>query len=108
MNHSQLSPDTSSTLYIHLCGKDTMALDKLIGLQMLAVATFVFVYYSTWVFVLPFVDEDSAVNKFFLPRDYAIKLPLLLLLIGGLGVGTFVGRVLIKNSQKQKSKKKTQ
>ena len=55
-----------------------------------------------------FVNEDSCINKFFLPRDYAIKLPLLLLLIAGLGVGTFIGKVLIKNQQKQKSKKKAQ
>lgn len=41
-----------------------------------------------------------------LPREYAIKLPLLLLLIAGLGVGTFIGKVLIKNQQKQKSKKR--
>ncbi|EDK46460.1 predicted protein [Lodderomyces elongisporus NRRL YB-4239] len=75
---------------------------------MLAVAAFVFSYYTTWVFVLPFVDDASPINKFFLPRDYAIKLPFLLLLIAGLGVGTFIGKVLIKNLQKQKSKKKAQ
>ncbi|EMG45784.1 hypothetical protein G210_4001 [Candida maltosa Xu316] len=85
-----------------------MSCDKLIGLGMLGVAAFVFTYYSTWVFVLPFIDEDNFLNNFFLPRDYAIKLPLLLLIIAGLGVGTFVGKVLVKNQQKQKSKKKAQ
>ncbi|KAI5968523.1 dpm2 [Candida margitis] len=85
-----------------------MAADKLLGLAMLLVAASVFTYYTAWVFVIPFVNEDSSINKFFLPRDYAIKLPLLLLLIAGLGVGTFIGKVLVKNQQKQKSKKKAQ
>ena len=73
---------------------------------MLGVAAFVFTYYTAWVFVLPFINEDNILNQFFLPRDYAIKLPILLLFIAALGVGTFVGKVLIKNQQKQKSKKK--
>ncbi|RCK57681.1 Dolichol phosphate-mannose biosynthesis regulatory protein [Candida viswanathii] len=85
-----------------------MSFDKLIGLGMLGVAAFVFIYYTAWVFVLPFIDEDNYLNQFFLPRDYAIKLPLLLLLIAGVGVGVFVGKVLVKNQQKQKSKKKSQ
>jgi len=75
---------------------------------MLGVAAFVFTYYTAWVFVLPFINEDNILNQFFLPRDYAIKLPILLLFIAALGVGTFVGKVLIKNQQKQKSKKKAQ
>lgn len=75
---------------------------------MLGVAAFVFTYYTAWVFVLPFINEDNILNQFFLPRNYAIKLPILLLFIAALGVGTFVGKVLIKNQQKQKSKKKAQ
>lgn len=72
---------------------------------MLAVATFVFSYYTTWVFVLPFIGDDSVIQSFFLPREYAIKLPLLLLLIAVLAVGSFIGHVLIKNAEKEKAKK---
>lgn len=72
---------------------------------MLLVATAVFTYYTTWVFVLPFVDDSSLLQSFFLPRDYAIKLPFLLLLIAGLGIATFIGKVLIKNAEKEKLKK---
>ncbi|CUM63457.1 uncharacterized protein PRCAT00001032001 [Priceomyces carsonii] len=75
-------------------------------MAMLAVATAVFIYYTVWVFVLPFVDESNILNSLFLPRDYAIKLPFFLLLIAGLGVGSFIGSVLIKSSQKEKAKKK--
>lgn len=73
---------------------------------MLGVAAVVFGYYTAWVFVLPFVAEDSALQSFFLPRDYAIKLPFLLLVIAGTGVATFIGRVMIKNAEKEKAKKK--
>ena len=72
---------------------------------MLAVATAVFTYYTTWVFVLPFVDETNFLQNFFLPRDYAIKLPFLLLLLAALGVGSFVGNVLIKKAKQDKLKK---
>lgn len=76
---------------------------------MLGVAIAVFTYYTAWVFVLPFLDESNFLNSLFLPRDYAIKLPLLLLLVAGLGVGTFIGRTLIKKAEKEKAKKsKTQ
>lgn len=79
--------------------------DKLVGLAMLAVATAVFAYYTIWVFVLPFVDDSNVLQSFFLPRDYAIKLPLILLVLAGTAVGTFIGSVLVKKSKKAKSKK---
>lgn len=68
-------------------------------------ATAVFSYYSAWVFLLPFLDDDSVLQSFFLPREYAIKLPLLLLLLGFLAVGSFIGKVLVNNAQKEKLKK---
>ena len=74
---------------------------------MLGVAAFVFTYYTAWVFVLPFINEDNILNQFFLPRDYAIKLPILLLFIAALGVGTFVGKVLIKINRNRKVRKST-
>lgn len=72
---------------------------------MLAVATAVFSYYSAWVFLLPFLDDDNVLQGFFLPREYAIKLPLLLLLLGFLAVGSFIGKVMVNNAQKEKLKK---
>lgn len=72
---------------------------------MLGVATAVFSYYTAWVFLLPFLEQDNLLQSFFLPREYAIKLPILLLLLAALGVGSFVGNVLIKNAQKEKAKK---
>lgn len=73
---------------------------------MLGVATAVFGYYTIWVFVLPFVDESSDINKLFLPRQYAITIPLVLLIIGGVGVVSFIANVLIKEANKKKLKSK--
>lgn len=71
---------------------------------MLTVATVVFIYYSVWVLVLPFVETDSLLQNLFPPRDYAIKLPLILLVSAVFAVTAFIGNV-IKNAQKEKLKK---
>lgn len=71
---------------------------------MIGVASAVFLYYSTWVLVLPFVDESNSLHGFFLPRDYAIKIPVLLLLIGGIAVGSFIASVLLKEHKKKQLK----
>lgn len=71
---------------------------------MLAVATGVFIYYTAWVFVLPFVDEDNFVQSFFLPREYAATIPLMLLLVAGLFLASFIGMVLLKQSEKERLK----
>ncbi|VVT56442.1 uncharacterized protein SAPINGB_P005060 [Magnusiomyces paraingens] len=81
-----------------------MSFDKLIGAAMIFVATAVFIYYTIWTFVLPFVDESSPIQSLFLPREWAIRIPVVLLLTAVAGVGTFIGKVLIKNAEKEKRK----
>ncbi|QPG74325.1 hypothetical protein FOA43_001652 [Brettanomyces nanus] len=83
-----------------------MSIDQLIGLLMLLAATAIFVYYSIWTFVLPFLDEDQFIQKFFLPREYAIKIPVVLLIIGVTLIGIFISNVLIKSTKKKSKGKK--
>lgn len=80
--------------------------DQLVGLLMLLAATAIFIYYTIWTFVLPFLSEDQLIQKFFLPREYAIKLPALLLIIGVTLVGIFVSSVLLKSTKKKTKAKK--
>lgn len=80
--------------------------DQLVGLSMLLVATSIFIYYTIWTFITPFLDDSNIINYFFLPRKFAIIIPVLLLIIGVLIIGTFIGSVLIKSSKKEKNKKK--
>ncbi len=80
--------------------------DQIVGLLMLLVATAIFGYYTVWTFVLPFLSEDNIIQDFFLPRDYAIKIPAFLLIVGVTLVGAFVSSVLIKSTQKKTKAKK--
>lgn len=80
--------------------------DQLVGLSMLLVATSIFIYYTIWTFITPFLDDSNIINYFFLPRKFAIIIPVLLLIIGVSIIGTFIGSVLIKSSKKEKNKKK--
>ncbi|EEQ37440.1 predicted protein [Clavispora lusitaniae ATCC 42720] len=73
---------------------------------MLTVATVVFIYYSVLGFeCYHFVETDSLLQNLFPPRDYAIKLPLILLVSAVFAVTAFIGNVIIKNAQKEKLKK---
>lgn len=81
-----------------------MGLDTLVGLGMLLVATAVFLYYTAWTFLLPFVIEDSPIVQLFPPREWIIRIPALLLLAAVAVVGTFIGSVLIKSEKKRQLK----
>lgn len=72
---------------------------------MLLLATLIFIYYTIWTFVTPFLDDDSFIQNFFLPRYYAIALPVVALIVGISIVATFVGLVIVKSVQKKKGKK---
>uniref|UniRef100_A0A3Q2DIH4 Dolichol phosphate-mannose biosynthesis regulatory protein n=1 Tax=Cyprinodon variegatus TaxID=28743 RepID=A0A3Q2DIH4_CYPVA len=62
-----------------------------------------FSYYTVWVIVLPFVDSDHLLHRYFLPREYSVILPgiaavVLLLCIGQ----TFTVVVVWKNRKPKK------
>lgn len=73
---------------------------------MLLIATFIFVYYTLWTFVTPFLADDSVFQYFFLPRYYAIALPVVALIVGVCLVTTFIGLVIVNSAQKKKAKAK--
>lgn len=71
---------------------------------MLLFATAVFVYYTFWTFVTPFIDADSAIQALFPPRYYAIALPVVALILGTCVILSFVGLVILKSTRKEKKK----
>ena len=71
---------------------------------MLGVATAVFTYYTVWTFVIPFVDDSHPFTALFPPRQWAIRIPALLLVLGVAVIGTFVGSVISKNAKKEQAK----
>lgn len=69
---------------------------------MLTLATVIFLYYTFWTFVTPFVDEDSIILSLFPDRYYAIALPVLALALGTSVILTFVALVILKSTKKSK------
>ncbi|KAF1948334.1 dolichol phosphate-mannose biosynthesis regulatory, partial [Byssothecium circinans] len=80
--------------------------DRLVGLTMLLAATTVFVYYTIWTLFMPFVDEDHILHSFFLPRVWAIRIPVILLILFGTIVGSFLSTVMIRSNRKKALKAK--
>ncbi|KAI6036560.1 hypothetical protein PISMIDRAFT_26142 [Pisolithus microcarpus 441] len=78
--------------------------DVALGGSMLLVAAFVFVYYTTWTILLPFFDISSPIHDYFPAREWAVRLPAFILVVGLSGIGFFVG-FTIANEKKKKALK---
>jgi dolichyl-phosphate mannosyltransferase polypeptide 2 regulatory subunit len=81
-------------------------LDQLVGLAMLVIASVVFLYYSVWALIMPFVDVDHTLQNFFPPRVWAIRIPVIIILLGSAVVGSFLGMVMIRSNKKKAAKAK--
>ncbi|KAL8329362.1 hypothetical protein RB597_004883 [Gaeumannomyces tritici] len=88
-------------------------LDKLVGLAMLVAASVVFLYYSVWTLIMsrnpssqPFVDSDHPLQNVFPPRVWAIRIPVILILLGSAVVGSFLSVVMIRSNRKKAAKAK--
>ncbi|KAI9734529.1 MAG: hypothetical protein M1834_002130 [Cirrosporium novae-zelandiae] len=81
-------------------------LDKLVGAAMLVIATTVFLYYTIWTLLMPFVDTDHPLHDLFPPRVWAIRIPVILILLGSAVVGSFLGVIMIRSNQKRAAKAK--
>ncbi|XP_048199607.1 dolichol phosphate-mannose biosynthesis regulatory protein [Perognathus longimembris pacificus] len=79
--------------------------DQAVGLGLVAVSLLIFTYYTVWVILLPFIDSQHVIHKYFLPRPYAVVIPLAGGLLLLLFVGLFITYVMLKN---QKETKKAQ
>ncbi|EPY52216.1 dolichol-phosphate mannosyltransferase subunit 2 [Schizosaccharomyces cryophilus OY26] len=62
--------------------------------------TAAFIYYTIWILIMPFVDGMNPTQKFFLDREWAIVVPVSLMLFGICLVGTFISLVMIKSQRK--------
>uniref|UniRef100_F7DJI3 Dolichol phosphate-mannose biosynthesis regulatory protein n=1 Tax=Equus caballus TaxID=9796 RepID=F7DJI3_HORSE len=64
--------------------------DQVVGLGLVAVSLIIFTYYTAWVILLPFIDSQHVIHKYFLPRAYAVAIPLAAGLLLLLFVGVFI------------------
>ncbi|KAF2709753.1 dolichol phosphate-mannose biosynthesis regulatory, partial [Pleomassaria siparia CBS 279.74] len=76
-------------------------LDRLVGLSMLIVASAVFLYYTIWTLFMPFVDEDHTLHSLFPPRVWAIRIPVILIILFSTVVGSFLSVVMIRSNRKK-------
>ena len=52
----------------------------------------------------PFVDPGHPLHDFFPPRVWAIRIPVILILLGSAVVGSFLSVVMIRSNQKRAAK----
>jgi len=52
----------------------------------------------------PFFAESSPIHSFFPPREWAVRIPAFLLVVGLTGIGAFVGNTIAKERRKQAEK----
>ncbi|KAJ5573385.1 Dolichol phosphate-mannose biosynthesis regulatory [Penicillium hispanicum] len=81
-------------------------LGQLVGSAMLLAATAIFLYYTAWTLLMPFVDPGHPLHDLFPPRVWAIRIPVILTLVGSAVVGTFIGIVMINSNKKKAAKAK--
>ncbi|XP_041370820.1 dolichol phosphate-mannose biosynthesis regulatory protein-like [Gigantopelta aegis] len=81
------------------------SMDQAAGWGMVGLAGAIFSYYTIWVIILPFVDVNQNIHKFFPPRMYAIAGPLIAGVVALVLIGSFVKYSTFKSKQK---KSKTQ
>jgi len=78
-----------------------VASDKFLGGTMLLAAAVVFSYYTTWAMLLPFFDSSSEIHNFFPAREWAVRLPAIILVVGVAAIATFVVSTMIKENRKK-------
>ncbi|KAK7346127.1 hypothetical protein VNO80_20642 [Phaseolus coccineus] len=75
--------------------------DRAVGFVLSVTSLSIFTYYTFWVIILPFVDDDHFVHKYFLPQEYAILIPV----SAGVALlcffSIFVGFVMLKSKRKK-------
>ncbi|EJD06033.1 uncharacterized protein FOMMEDRAFT_77985 [Fomitiporia mediterranea MF3/22] len=68
---------------------------------MILVAIFVFTYYTTWAMLLPFLDKSNPLHDLFPPREWAVRIPAFLFVVGLSGIGSFIGVTVVKENRKK-------
>ncbi|XP_017665902.1 PREDICTED: dolichol phosphate-mannose biosynthesis regulatory protein [Lepidothrix coronata] len=78
------------------------ATDQLVGFGLVAFSLILFVYYTLWIIVLPFIDNNHGIHQYFLPREYAVIIPVVAGLLLVLFIGVFIVIVMWKSRKAAK------
>ncbi|XP_051022871.1 dolichol phosphate-mannose biosynthesis regulatory protein isoform X2 [Acomys russatus] len=80
-------------------GEMATGTDQAVGFGLVAISLIIFTYYTIWVILLPFIDSQHVIHKYFLPRAYAVLIPLAAGLLLILFVGVFITCVMLKSQR---------
>ncbi|CAL5197134.1 unnamed protein product [Lathyrus oleraceus] len=75
--------------------------DRSVGFLLSFISLSIFTYYTFWVIILPFVDGDHFVHKYFLPQEYAILIPVSACVALLCLLCIFIGFVMLKSKKKK-------
>ncbi|PIA32276.1 hypothetical protein AQUCO_04500105v1 [Aquilegia coerulea] len=75
--------------------------DRAVGFLLSIISLSIFTYYTLWVVILPFVDSDHFIHKYFLPQDYAILIPVFAGVVLLCLLSVFIGFVMLKSKKKK-------
>ncbi|TFK29960.1 hypothetical protein FA15DRAFT_663271 [Coprinopsis marcescibilis] len=78
--------------------------DKALGGVMLVAAATVFIYYTIWALLLPFLEDTNILHGFFPAREWAVRLPAFILVVGVTAIGLFIGSTIMKERQRKAQK----
>ncbi|KAM6316169.1 dolichol phosphate-mannose biosynthesis regulatory protein [Podargus strigoides] len=78
------------------------ATDQVVGFGLVAFSLVLFVYYTLWIIILPFIDPDHAIHRYFLPREYAVIIPVVAGLMLLLFICVFIMVVMWKSRKPAK------
>nr|XP_043909637.1 dolichol phosphate-mannose biosynthesis regulatory protein [Solea senegalensis] len=76
--------------------------DQTVGMSLVVFSLLLFTYYSVWVIVLPFVDGDHILHKYFLPQEFSVILPGAAAVIMLLCIGAFTAVIMWKSGKPKK------
>ncbi|EIW59982.1 dolichol phosphate-mannose biosynthesis regulatory protein Dpm2 [Trametes versicolor FP-101664 SS1] len=69
---------------------------------MLLLAASTFLYYTIWTLLLPILDESSPVHAWFPSREWALRIPAFIVVLGISAIGLFLGARIIHDSHEEK------
>jgi len=77
--------------------------DRIFGFGLLVFSFSLFVYYTFWVIITPFIEKDHFIHNYFPDRYYALAIPLVAFIVLLTIVLGFIALVMIKNQKRKTS-----
>lgn len=74
------------------------------GMILIGLSTVIFLYYTAWVAMLPFVPEGNVLHAFFPPQMYAVAIPATLLSVGVTAIVLVASLLILREKAAVKQK----